>query len=181
LSAGRLDAQINMAEQHQQRLERRVTEMQQFIQSLDEEQQAQGRRVNLVSDFMQSTQANRGQAELEWQRRLADLEQDQRALAGATHAAAARDEEAQRRYMNRLRPIEERLCALETEQRRALEGGGGSPEVPRSGCDWGASPCSREPGGCSDIGVVQGLEASIAEETRVIHVRHALTHAAAPH
>lgn len=165
LSAARLEAQIGMGSQQHLRLERRATELATFMQSLDEEQQAQGRRVGMVNEMVTNLQASRGQAELDLQRRLSDVEHDQRVLQGATHAAAARDEEAQRRYVNRLRPVEERLSILENEQRRSetMSPPGSGALCPRSsGSDWGAPLESR---------AVEELQASLMEETRVIHGR----------
>jgi len=173
LSASRLEAQVGMAEKQQQRLERRFSELTTFLQSLDEEQHAQGRRVGLANDMLTSFQASRAQCELEWQRRLVDLEQDQRVLANASNAAAARDEEAQRHHVNRLRAIEERLAAMEDEQRRSeemsLQPSPGS--MLKSDFEWEALPRSRENAGSSASSALRKLEASFMEETRVIHDR----------
>lgn len=179
LTKGRFEAQFDAADQQQQRLERRVSDLDAFFRTIDDEQQAQGRRVSLLSDLLQNVQAQRRETDVDIQRRLTDVEQDHRALAAANHLSAARDEETQRHYVYRLRPIEERLCALEDERRRLCDEVEGPLEarlrsLEERGDAAAAVAFRRSEDNRIDVDMIPSinkLEGTLHEELRVIHAR----------
>lgn len=193
--SGRLERRLGASDKQQQRLERRLCDLASSLEVLEGEQRAQGRQLELLEELLQSLQAQRGQlgllgellqglqaqrgqTESECLRRLADVEDDQRALAAATSSAVAQGEEVQQRCFERLRPLEDRLCALE-DDRQLLQSEGNleerieALEAQRDLCEQ-ASALHAGAEGAQALANVGRLEAKLLEELKEVRAQCAI-------
>lgn len=114
LASTRLDARHSAQEAQHERLERCVANLSSALQSSDSERESFARRLAEIEHSMRSIQTSVDRSEADLQRGLEHIQQYSSNLEPLTRTVVACEKELQRLHSQRLRPIEDRLLALES-------------------------------------------------------------------